>query len=36
MLLLPATLVPLTLFTLGISYFVASLGVYLRDLPEAR
>ncbi|MBQ4492243.1 MAG: ABC transporter permease [Deltaproteobacteria bacterium] len=33
MLLLPATLVPLTLFTLGISYFVASLGVYLRDLP---
>lgn len=33
MLLLPLILVELFLFTLGISYFVASLGVYLRDTP---
>ena len=31
MLLLPIILIPLILFTLGISYFVASLGVYVRD-----
>ncbi len=31
MLLLPIILVPLIIFTLGISYFVASLGVYVRD-----
>lgn len=31
MLLLPVILVPLFLFTLGISYFVASIGVYIRD-----
>ena len=31
MLLLPIILIPLILFTLGISYFVASLGVFIRD-----
>ena len=31
MLLLPLVLLPLALFSLGISYFVASLGVYIRD-----
>ena len=31
MLLLPLVLLPLFLFTLGLSYFVASLGVYVRD-----
>ena len=31
MLLLPLVLIPLLLFTQGISYFVASLGVYVRD-----
>ena len=31
MLLLPLVLLPLFLFALGISYFVASLGVYVRD-----
>ena len=31
MLLLPLVLLPLLLFTLGISYFVSSLGVYVRD-----
>lgn len=31
MLLLPLVLIPLFLFTQGISYFVASLGVYVRD-----
>lgn len=34
MLLLPVTLLPLLLFTAGIAYFVASLGVYLRDVPQ--
>lgn len=34
MLLLPVTLVPLLLFSAGISYLVASLGVYLRDIPQ--
>lgn len=33
MLLLPLILVELFLFTLGVSYFVASLGVYVRDIP---
>ena len=31
MLLLPLVLLPLFLFTLGVSFFVASLGVYVRD-----
>ena len=31
MLLLPIIMIPLVLFTLGVSYFVASLGVYVRD-----
>ena len=31
MLLLPLILIPLFLFTLGVSYFTASLGVYVRD-----
>lgn len=31
MLLLPLVLLPLFFFTLGVSYFVASLGVYMRD-----
>ena len=31
MLLLPLVLIPLLLFTQGVSYFVASLGVYVRD-----
>jgi len=31
MLLLPVVLVPLVLFTLGVSYFVAALGVFVRD-----
>ena len=31
MLLLPLVLIPLFLFTLGIGYFVASLGVFVRD-----
>lgn len=31
MLLLPVMLVPLVLFTLGVSFFVSSLSVYLRD-----
>ena len=33
MLLLPLILLPLFLFTLGVSYFTASLGVYVRDTP---
>ena len=33
MFLLPLILAELFLFTLGISYFVASLGVYIRDTP---
>ena len=33
-LLLPLILVPLLLFTAGISFLVASLGVYLRDMPQ--
>ena len=35
MLLLPLILVPLFLFTLGVSFFTASLGVYVRDTPYA-
>ena len=35
MLLLPLVLLPHFLFTLGISYFVSSLGVYVRDTPYA-
>ena len=31
MLLLPLVMLPLVLFTLGISFFLASLGVYIRD-----
>ena len=31
MLLLPVVLAPLVLFTLGVSYFVAALGVFVRD-----
>lgn len=31
MLLLPIMLIPLTLFTLGVSFFLSSLSVYLRD-----
>lgn len=31
---LPIVLAPLTLFTLGLSWFVASLGVFLRDLAH--
>lgn len=34
MLLLPVTLLPLLLFSAGISFFVASLGVYLRDVQQ--
>ena len=34
MLLLPVTLVPLLLISAGVSYFVASLGVYLRDMQQ--
>ena len=34
MLLLPLPLIPLVLFTCGISMFVASLGVYLRDIQH--
>ena len=33
-LLLPVTLIPLLLFTSGIAFFVASLGVYLRDVQQ--
>lgn len=33
MLLLPLILVPLFLFTLGVSFFVSSLSVYVRDTP---
>ena len=33
-LLLPVTLIPLLLFTSGIAFFVASLGVYLRDVQH--
>lgn len=33
MLLLPLVLIPLLVFTLGISYLVASLGVFVRDTP---
>ena len=35
MLLLPLILVPLFLFTLGVSFFTASLGVYVRDTSYA-
>ena len=35
MLLLPLVLVPLMFFTLGVSYLVASLGVYVRDTQYA-
>jgi lipopolysaccharide transport system permease protein len=31
-LLLPVSLLPLILFTMGVSWFLASLGVYLRDV----
>jgi len=34
MLLLPITIIPLILFTTGISFFVASLGVYIRDVQH--
>ena len=34
MLLLPLTLVPLLLITCGVSFLVASLGVYLRDIQQ--
>lgn len=34
MLLLPVTLVPLVLFSAGTAFFVASLGVYLRDVQQ--
>ena len=34
MLLLPVTLLPLLLFSAGISFLVASLGVYLRDVQQ--
>ena len=34
MLLLPLTLLPLALISAGISFFVASLGVYLRDMQQ--
>ena len=34
MLLLPLTLVPLVLFSAGVSFLVASLGVYLRDMQQ--
>ena len=34
MLLLPVTLVPLLLLSAGVSFFVASLGVYLRDVQQ--
>lgn len=33
MLLLPVILLPLLVFTLGVTYFVASFGVYVRDTP---
>lgn len=33
MFLLPVTLIPLLLFTCGVSYFVAALGVFFKDLP---
>lgn len=33
-LLLPLVLVPFTLFTLGVCWFLASLGVYLRDVAQ--
>lgn len=33
-LLFPVVLLPLALLTLGISWFLASLGVYLRDVPQ--
>lgn len=32
MLLIPLVLIPLLMFTLGVSYFIASLGVYIRDI----
>ncbi|MBP5584870.1 MAG: ABC transporter permease [Lentisphaeria bacterium] len=35
MLLLPLVLIPLFLFTLGVSFFTASLGVYVRDTSYA-
>lgn len=35
MLLLPLILIPLFLFTLGVSFFTASLGVYVRDTSYA-
>lgn len=34
MLLLPLTLIPLLLLSAGVSFFVASLGVYLRDVQQ--
>lgn len=34
LLLLPAVLLPLALFTLGLSWMLASLGVYLRDVGQ--
>lgn len=34
MLLLPITMIPLLLISAGVSFFVASLGVYLRDIPQ--
>jgi lipopolysaccharide transport system permease protein len=33
-LLLPLVFVPLTLLTLGVSWFLASLGVYFRDISQ--
>ncbi|MCB9871435.1 MAG: ABC transporter permease [Planctomycetes bacterium] len=35
MLLLPICLLPLVLFTLGLSWFLASLGVFVRDVQQA-
>ena len=34
MILFPITFIPLLLLTAGVSYFVASLGVYLRDIQQ--
>ncbi|MBO4301468.1 MAG: ABC transporter permease [Desulfovibrio sp.] len=34
MLLLPLLLLPMALFTAGVSYAVAAFGVYLRDMPQ--
>lgn len=34
MLLLPLTLLPLLLFTMGVSFIISAFGVYLRDVPQ--